>query len=380
MQIAMATLKYTWTFSEETKDNWILLLQYIGNGVFVCSTSSGLLYAFLANQPSNQPLWKVKAHESSINAITKAGDYLASSSTDGVKVWDMKSTKPVFHLTNPKNLTFLSLGYSRGILAGGTELMGVDAELHLWDLTKGGELVRSFIDSHHDDITDIKFHPTDSTCLMSGSTDGYVNIYDLSQEEEEDALHQVINYTSVHSCHFTQPKRVAVLSHMETLSFNEVNDKNYEVNSEPNPKDLGDLREQWPDCEYVIDLKDNWVAYGANSTSKLTVMPFDPISEQFSLQARTQLPNAHGDEVVRDVVLIPDTRFILSCGEDGTVKLWEVPNAQFLTNPVHQEDGKKDKKVKKDKKEKKEQKEKKDKKEKKEKKEKKKKEVRYKPY
>lgn len=160
----------------------------------------------------------------------------------------------------------MSLAYKDNLLAAGTELVGVDAELHIWDITNTNEVVRSFIDSHHDDITALEFHPTLSNYLMSGSTDGYVNIYDLNQPDEDESLHQVINYASVHSCHFISDSRISILTHMESLMFHDLNDTNYEELVKPKFTDLKDTRELWPNNEYVIDVNpEGYAAYGSNS-------------------------------------------------------------------------------------------------------------------
>ncbi|KAG2730970.1 hypothetical protein G9P44_006119 [Scheffersomyces stipitis] len=399
---------YDWSLAAES-DNWVLNLEYYAhNQSFISSSSNGSLHGFSVASLSSSPYFSIpNAHESSINSIKKIDDFtLASCSTDGVKVWDLRAgSTPVHTLTNTKNSNFLSLGYGHNLLAGGTELVGVDAELHIWDLRNPTEVVRSFVDSHHDDITCIEFHPTISNYLMSGSTDGYVNIYDLNEKDEDDALHQVINFASVHSCHFTGPKRISILSHMETLAFYELNDTNYEVIAEPEPNDLGDVRSKWPDCEYIVDLNtQGYVGVGANSQRKFSLFPFDIAHEKIDLSRPTWFADAHGEEIVRDLVVIPNTRNALTCGEDGHIRLWEMPYELEIASksPQVAEEGtqdievdsdsdstkkekkekhkkhKKEKKEKKDK-EKKEKKEKKDKKDKKDKK-KKKSDVRFKPY
>ncbi|CAK7890879.1 hypothetical protein CAAN1_01S00914 [[Candida] anglica] len=376
----------SWTLGA---DQWALNLSLLGNSNFACSSSSGSINVYALN--NNSPTLSFKAHESSINSMKSIdSNTLVSCSTDGVKLWDLRtSCSSASHtLSNEKSSNFLSVNFSETMIAGGTELQGVDAELHLWDLRNpGAGVVRSFVDSHHDDITDIKFHPTLSQYLMSGSTDGYVNVYDLNQADEEDALHQVINYASVHSCHFTQERRIAVLSHMETVAFYELNNTNYEEIEEPAPNDLGDVRSTWPDCEYIVDIYPGFVAYGANTQQKLSLYPFDSAKEKVDLTRPVWFPNAHGEEVVRDVLAIPGTKSVLTCGEDGNIRSWELPyqldfdsfykiGDQAETSDIDIElesevESKSEKKEKKDKKEKKEKREKKDKKEKKEKKDKK---------
>ncbi|KAF3986856.1 hypothetical protein FT663_04194 [Candidozyma haemuli var. vulneris] len=369
-------------------DTWILQLLHfpqVSGGSFVASTSSGGLVLFSTGQFSQAPIYSnEKAHESSINSIAKVNDTVfVSASTDGLKVWDLEKGlgKPVAAFTNSKNSNFLSVASSPDgkLVAGGTELAGVDAELHIWDW-KSQELVRSLVDSHHDDITDIKFHPTMTQYLMSGSTDGYVNIYDLREEDEDEALHQVINYNSVHTCNFIREKRISVLSHMETLLFSELNNVDYENPEEPQPSDIGDLR-VWPHCEYVIEVSPlGYAAFGANSESSLSVMPFDCESENFDKSSIVSFPGAHGEEVVRDVLLVPQSKLVITCGEDGGIKAWELPielQGTQAAKPAKTEI-KKDKKDKKDKKKK--DKDSKKKKSKKDKKDKRGKDARFKPY
>ncbi|RLV91617.1 putative WD repeat-containing protein [Spathaspora sp. JA1] len=388
---------FNWS-SLAANDNWVLKLQHLPQAnSFICSNSNGTITSYSLDKPTQTPIFQVnKAHESSINSLIKLNNNdnhsIATCSTDGIKLWDLRSSTPIVQLSQGRNSSFLSLGFNNdNLLAGGTELMGVDAELHIWDLRNTKEVVKSFIDSHHDDITSVEFHPTISNYLMSGSTDGYVNVYDLNQPDEDEALHQVINYSSVHSCHFVTPSRISVLSHMESLVFHDLNDTNYDELKEPNFTDLGDVRQVWPDNEYVVDVDPRgFVAFGANSQRKLTIFPFNPIKESFDVDKPVWFPDAHGEEVVRDVCVIPNSKNVLTCGEDGQIRLWELPyqletfsistisDDDIVVDKEEREPEKKKSKKDKDKKEKKDKKDK-DKKKKKD-KHKKKHEVRFKPY
>ena len=311
-----------------TDNDWILKIIQLSEKEFIASTSNGSLIGYSISNLSSTPTIKIeKAHESSINDIVKIdNDSIASCSSDGIKIWNLRSKSAIVTLTNAKKSNFLSLAYKNNLLAAGTELVGVDAELHIWDIRNTDNVVRSFVDSHHDDITALEFHPTLTNYLMSGSTDGYVNIYNLIETEEDEALHQVINFASVHSCHFITESRISILTHMETLMIHDLNDTNYEELVEPKFKDFGDLRKEWPLNEYVIDISPTgFAAYGSNSESSLSLLPFDPESESFDLSKLISFPKAHGEEVVRDFVLIPNSKMALSCGEDGRIKLWELP-------------------------------------------------------
>lgn len=37
-------------------------------------------------------------------------------------------------------------------------------------------------------------------------------------------------------------------------------------------------------------------------------------------------PGAHGEEVVRDLLVLSNTKMVITCGEDGNIKLWELPH------------------------------------------------------
>lgn len=315
-------------------DLWVLSLELFPEASlnsFVSSNSSGVLLLYSLDI-RDIPLSQTKAHVSSINATNKINEYsLASASTDGVKLWDLrlKLDKPFLTLFSGKSPNYLSVGSEKGhTIAAGTELVGPDAEIHIWDLRNTARMARSFVDSHHDDVTSLKFHPS-LLYLMSGSTDGCVNVYDLSEPDENEALHQVVNFDSVHLCHFTTPRRILILSHTESLGFWDLNSTEYEVNNEAASNELGDVRPLWPDCEYVVDLYPGYVGYGSNLNLTLSLMPFDASNEVFNITERLSFPGAHGEEIVRDIRVVLRTNTALTCGEDGLIKSWSIPNQLY---------------------------------------------------
>ena len=66
--------------------------------------------------------------------------------------------------------------------------MGVDSFLLFWDTRQPGKLQGGYWESHSDDVTSLEFHPNHPNTLASGSTDGQVNIFDVSQPDEDSAL------------------------------------------------------------------------------------------------------------------------------------------------------------------------------------------------
>ena len=127
---------------------------------------------------------------------------VATCSTDHtVKVWDIRvaSDKPSHTLTfsgsvasqqphcagKPLNSVAMN---SSGLVAAGTEQVGGETFLLFWDTRQGNKLLGGYWDSHNDDITSLQFHRDKKDILATGSTDGLVNVLDLSQGSEDDAL------------------------------------------------------------------------------------------------------------------------------------------------------------------------------------------------
>ncbi|XP_066137441.1 WD repeat-containing protein 89 isoform X2 [Euwallacea fornicatus] len=123
---------------------------------------------------------------------------LYTTSNDGtVKLWDLrdpKSAAATFKDENsqPKSLNSFDVSPCDRLLAAGTELTAGDAFILFWDV-RNVKLLGGYWQSHTDDISQVQFHPTDSNKLMSGSTDGLINVYDLSEQNEDDALQECLN-------------------------------------------------------------------------------------------------------------------------------------------------------------------------------------------
>ncbi|XP_037550691.1 WD repeat-containing protein 89 [Nematolebias whitei] len=143
-------------------------------------------------------LGEYRGHAGPLCGLTFAhtsSDLLYSGSTDGtVRAWDVRcpGTEAVQMFRGDPSHSFcsLDLNCSDSLLCAGTEQVDrEDSFLVFWDCRKAGRgLLGVFSESHSDDITQVRFHPQDRDRLASGSTDGLVNVFDLSQGGEEEAL------------------------------------------------------------------------------------------------------------------------------------------------------------------------------------------------
>jgi WD repeat-containing protein 89 len=94
-----------------------------------------------------------------------------------------------------ESLLSLALGFDGYIVA----LASSKGYIHFVDLRKmispSGStlLLGSYVNSHHDAITMVEFHPDKRSILMSAGEDGLMCIYNTTQPSEEQAIETVIN-------------------------------------------------------------------------------------------------------------------------------------------------------------------------------------------
>lgn len=134
-------------------------------------------------------------------------DLLFSGSSDGtLRCWDVRrpgsSAVQVFRSDPDHRYCSFDVSCNGTVVCAGSEQVGDDSFLVFWDsrTTGGGAkqegLLGVYSESHGDDITAVRFHPKQADRLASGSTDGLVNVFDLSLGEEDDALVTTCNCDS----------------------------------------------------------------------------------------------------------------------------------------------------------------------------------------
>ncbi|XP_023724656.1 WD repeat-containing protein 89 isoform X4 [Cryptotermes secundus] len=168
-----------------------------------------------------------------VNVRFSPGDesLVYSASSDGtIKLWDLRignqSAKEFKDDTEDseklKPLSDFDIAADGRFICGGTELIHDDAFLLFWDI-RSTNLLGGYWESHTDDITQVCFHPTKPDTLASGSTDGLMNIFDISKACEEDALQLSLNTESsvrklVESCFIVDAHQTNTLGEVLLLT------------------------------------------------------------------------------------------------------------------------------------------------------------------
>ncbi|CAG0882137.1 unnamed protein product [Darwinula stevensoni] len=150
---------------------------------------------------------KLKGHSDVITGVkfcnTRPQVLLTGGREGSLRLWDLR-TKPYSCIhtysgnemtRNPgrtKHITCFDLDCQDRILCAGTEQLFGDAYLLFWDI-RSTRLMGGYWYSHGDDVTQVRFHPNEGDTLATASVDGLLNIFDLEQNEEDDALMHTLN-------------------------------------------------------------------------------------------------------------------------------------------------------------------------------------------
>ena len=170
------------------------------------------------------------------------------------------------------------------------------------------------------------FHPSNSSWLLSGSTDGLINIFDTTITDEDEAILQITNHgSSIHQAGFLSPTEFYALSHDEIFSIYHLDTDSGETKDAP-PTSFGDLRRRL-DCEYVVNILNPgdgrfFLSAGTyryaclncrsnlqsraklrslrSSKQSLDLVPLRHTSEwSLDLEPSVRLAGAHGEDIVR---------------------------------------------------------------------------------
>lgn len=194
-------------------------------------------------------------------------------------------------------------------------------------------------------------HPTSPQTILTGGTDGLVNIFNTTHPAEEDALVQVSNHgSSIAHAAFLSTTQFYALSHDENFSIYQLNKSDGSPVEDLSENALGDLRGPL-ECEYVVDCIPSFgngqavLAAGTHSKQQLNLIPLVSVdfvgSEiwDFNIHSTINLTGAHGEEIVRSLILnnqvcIRNILFTLSPASLSPINITS-PRFYSLNFPLH---------------------------------------------
>ncbi|OTB05697.1 hypothetical protein M426DRAFT_319686 [Hypoxylon sp. CI-4A] len=257
---------------------------------------------------------------------------VCTAGEDGsVSIWDLRQKAEVAKLTDNR-VPVLSLACSNTAFSvvAGTELQDHQASILIWDVRSTPTPKLHYKEVHSDDVTELNFHPSNPNILLSGSTDGLVNICDTRITDEDEVVIQTFNHdASIHHAGFLNDTEVFALSHDEKLALYDMAE-NHENGAATT--DFGDMRTTL-NCQYIANVpaKANGagavIGAGAHDREAFEMIHLTK-SQGWNLDRdnSVSLPGAHSSEIVRSFCFYDEAQTVFSAGEDGYIKAWR-PNA-----------------------------------------------------
>ncbi|KJZ71595.1 hypothetical protein HIM_08989 [Hirsutella minnesotensis 3608] len=260
------------------------------------------------------------------------GSLVCTAGEDGtVGVWDVRlageAARVAQFRASEAPILSMACSASTQTVAIGTELQNHTASIFLWDVRAAPSPKAHYQEVHSDDVTSLAFHPSEPALLLSGSTDGLVNLYDTRVPDEDDLTLQTLQHgASIHRAGFLDQGLVFALSHDERFAL-------YDVRvDDAAPASFGDLREVLG-CQYVAGVTaktdGSGAILGAGSQDRqnfeLVFLARDQASEKgWALDRNNSvgLPGAHGEEIVRSFCFFDEEQLVFTAGEDGAIKAW----------------------------------------------------------
>ncbi|RCI08071.1 hypothetical protein L249_7820 [Ophiocordyceps polyrhachis-furcata BCC 54312] len=323
-------------------DAYVLALKRSPLGIAAISSDQRLTLLDPRRLGGSASAWSAPTIHGNVTALAfpqssslAAADACTAGEDGSVVLWDLRRTLgPVLRL-QASSSPILSMAWDENNVAVGTELHEHVASILLWDIRKAPTARAHYQEFHSDDITTLNFHPTSPDLLLSGSTDGLVNLYDTRIADEDDVTLQTLNHdASVHYAGFLSHDLVFALSHDERFSLYDGVALEPQDCTTTNTIPFGDLRASL-DCQYVAGVTPKTDGTGAilgagaqdRQAFELVFLTRDPSNQSWLLDSSNAvgLPGAHCEEIVRSFCFLDEEQLVFTAGEDGNVKAWR-PN------------------------------------------------------
>lgn len=320
----------------------------------LASTSSRSVYQLDKETFKSRHVYKAAHNDliTSLNAFKLNSEEFISTSKDGtIKFWDTRQKHPVRSIRTPEGVGVLCLDTNSDTakFAVGLELYnsktGSEAAVQVYDVRGKDSPIVNYTDSHNEDVTTVRFHPSpSSSLLLSGSVDGLVNLYDSCIPDEDDAVLQVLNHgSSIHLAEFIGKNEVLAISHMESGSLYRLSYAN-----EGEPRNLGSKEGESDTVLEYGDLRDSLnltycistsltasnsykaghgsLLFSGRNDGILSIIPFSTSKNGFNCAERIDIEAGH-EEIVRSVYLDSNPsreqgELLFAGSEDGHVRVY----------------------------------------------------------
>ncbi|KAL4704153.1 hypothetical protein ACJJTC_012969 [Scirpophaga incertulas] len=182
----------------ESKLSYINKIHGTRSFKFAVSTSNNNgIEIFDLQKDSLSPVCRLSGHTKSLTEVVfspKEDHLLYSAGNDGLlKLWDLRAGGSCAQEYKDKEdelirpFECMDVACNGRILCAGSQVVEDEAYLIFWDQRMPKPL-GGYWNTHQDDITQVKFHKEKAEILVTGANDGLLNVYNVLEETEDDAL------------------------------------------------------------------------------------------------------------------------------------------------------------------------------------------------
>lgn len=149
--------------------------------------------------PESRELAKFNSAIREVKFFNKDPHSLLACTEDGnITLYDIRSNTVVHTFSDTtegskKTMTCCDVNQNDRVICASTDIQKTGDSFLLFFDIRERKYLGCYWECHSEDISNVRFHPTNPDLLASGSVDGLINVFDISKSTEDDAMQYCFN-------------------------------------------------------------------------------------------------------------------------------------------------------------------------------------------